>query len=285
VRNIAGDKHSGYACQMQTLISEWRLLWSKTAGTTDPTAPFGVTQLAGYCSEGFPNNSAPFRLAQTGGWGYLPNPDMPNTFLGQAYDLGDPWAKGCLQTGACFGWDTPFSFNRTCWYEVSYIHPRGKLAVGKRLARGLLALRSHRSTFQPILESCSMVSNGGSSELRIKFNASRLGGDQLTVGVYNATQFGASAMEILVDSAWTFVNVESFSPTEVSVKLGNRSRSVMGVRYAWGDNPCCGDLDRTLYPCPPMSCPLRSHMSQEPAVPFNARLVNGHCLCDAPQSC
>jgi hypothetical protein len=69
---------------------DWRSLWSAVPNTTDPLFPGGVTQLAGSCSEGFPANSAPFRRAQTGGWGHLPNADMKNTFLGQAFDLGDP---------------------------------------------------------------------------------------------------------------------------------------------------------------------------------------------------
>jgi hypothetical protein len=52
----------------------------------------------------------------------MPNAAMPRSFLGQAFDLGDPWAKSCLRTKDCFGWETPYSFNKTCWYEVSYIH-------------------------------------------------------------------------------------------------------------------------------------------------------------------
>jgi hypothetical protein len=33
------------------------------------------------------------RLAQTGGYGILPNPAMPSTFLAQAGDLDDPWGN------------------------------------------------------------------------------------------------------------------------------------------------------------------------------------------------
>jgi hypothetical protein len=87
VRNIAGSvsNHSGYACQQQLQIAEYRRMWSTTPGTTDPYFPFGVTQLAGYSSEGFPWNSGAFRLAQTGGYGYMPNKAIPNSFLGQAF--------------------------------------------------------------------------------------------------------------------------------------------------------------------------------------------------------
>ena len=88
VRNIAGSvlNHSGYACQMSKMIADWRGLWSAVPGTTDPIFPFGITQLAGYCSEGYTWLAGAFRLAQTGGFGYLPNAAMPNTFLGQAYE-------------------------------------------------------------------------------------------------------------------------------------------------------------------------------------------------------
>lgn len=33
-----------------------------------------------------------------------------------------------------------YSFNRTCWYEVSYIHPRIKQPLGERLGRAALDL-------------------------------------------------------------------------------------------------------------------------------------------------
>mgnify|MGYP003335271376 FL=1 len=92
VRNIAGSvsNHSGYACQQQLQIAEYRRVWSTTPGTTDPYFPFGVTQLAGYSSEGFPWNSGAFRLAQTGGYGYMPNKAIPNSFLGQAFGTTTP---------------------------------------------------------------------------------------------------------------------------------------------------------------------------------------------------
>jgi hypothetical protein len=47
VRNNAGSvlNHSGYACQQQLQINEYRRMWSQTPGTTDPLMPFGVTQV------------------------------------------------------------------------------------------------------------------------------------------------------------------------------------------------------------------------------------------------
>ena len=100
----------GYSCSQRELIKGWRKIWSKTPGTAgihttqtrhmlmrtaflialfscllllDPAAPSGVVTLASSGSEGGPNMGA-MRQAQTAGYGVLPAPDMPNTFLAQA---------------------------------------------------------------------------------------------------------------------------------------------------------------------------------------------------------
>ena len=47
------------------------------------------------------------RLAQTAGYGTLPSPDMPNTFLAQAFDLDDKWGPGagpCQTDASKGGW-------------------------------------------------------------------------------------------------------------------------------------------------------------------------------------
>ena len=88
---------TGYSCLMEALIDEWRSLWSKEPGTTDPLAPFGLVTLASTGGEGA-NGLAmgAMRIAQTAGYGVLPPPGnqstgMTNTFLAQAYDLDDEW--------------------------------------------------------------------------------------------------------------------------------------------------------------------------------------------------
>eukprot|EP01052_Picozoa_sp_SAG31_P053586 SAG31_NODE_13813_length_845_cov_0.754692_1_plen_104_part_10 len=101
-----------------------------------------------------------------------------------------------MSTKACFGWDTPWSLNSTMWYEVSYIHPRAKLAVGTRLASAALALY-YDATKQhtlPVLSGCALSADGVS--LTISFNASLLGDDELQVHSWNRSQHGASAMEV-----------------------------------------------------------------------------------------
>ena len=101
-------------------------------------------------------------------------------------------------------------------------------------------------------------------------------------------------MEIQLGSSanWTSIDsLVSINATAVAVTLpsGAAASALSGVRYAWGDNPCCASLEpeftagRVL--CPPMGCPLLTIGSHEPAVPFQARVVAGNCECDLPQVC
>ena len=286
VRNFAGSvsNHSGYACQQQLQIAEYRRIWSITPNTTDPLFPFGVTQLAGYSSEGFPYNTGAFRLAQTGGYGYMPNAAIPNSFLGQAFDLGDPWSKSCLHTRKCFGWDTPYSFNRTCWYEVSYIHPRVKQPLGERLGRAALDVHYKLPDGHtvPILQACKVIG----AVLILAFDAERLtrGGDSLVVQPFNHSRLGSSALELQFGGNWSFTGeISAHNASAISVALPSDAdaKELSGVRYAWGDNPCCAPLEPEFTAgqvyCPPMGCPLLAKRSTEPVVPFQVSVVDGAC--------
>ncbi len=104
---------TGYSCLMPVLVSEWRKLWSSTPGTTDPLAPFGVVTLASSGSEGGQDLGS-MRLAQTAGYGVLPNELMPNTFLVQATDLDDPWINTTCSDIKCCPYDFNASFHKTC---------------------------------------------------------------------------------------------------------------------------------------------------------------------------
>jgi len=92
----------GYGCEMPGLVKYWREKWSETPGTTDPDAPFGVVTLAAGTGEGGPDMGG-MRWAQTANYGVLPNPAMPNTFVAQAFDLGEPWDKSkfCSNAHSC----------------------------------------------------------------------------------------------------------------------------------------------------------------------------------------
>jgi hypothetical protein len=58
------------------------------------TFPFGIVSLAGGTSEGFAENMGALRYAQSLNAGVLPTKDIPNTFVAQAYDAGDPCSGG-----------------------------------------------------------------------------------------------------------------------------------------------------------------------------------------------
>jgi len=70
---------------------------------------------------------------------------------------------------------------------------------------------------------------------------------------------------------------------EVVIRLGGIASQLManitGIRYAWNDNPCCPSMNRLVVPCPPNSCPIQTHNSTMPAVPFWAT-INNNGLCD-----
>ncbi|CAB9525804.1 Sialate O-acetylesterase [Seminavis robusta] len=197
------DAGVGYSCEMKLLIEQWRELWSKTPGTTDPEAPFGVVTLASGGSEGGPDMGA-MHLAQTANYGVLPSPDLPNTFLAQAYDLDDEWGP---DLGACFTSNCcevkkkhydPKTCNDTL-HKICYqpngaciaslgtpqvmggIHPRSKKAVGDRLGTAAynLIYGGKEAYTGPTLQGCSFKNN----ILEIRFNKTLMRGDQLATPV------------------------------------------------------------------------------------------------------
>ena len=195
----------GYSCLFRELINGYRALWSATPGTTDPLAPFGAVALPSGGSEGGPNMGA-MRLAQTLGYGVLPTPAMPNTWIVQAYDLEDQWGSG---NGPCFG-TAPGYGPRVAWaccpgksYNATAcagrealcapaceaaagtamvmggIHPRSKKPVGERLARGALntVYGGTGSITGPTLARCAVAG----AALNIEFDADLLRGDTVVL--------------------------------------------------------------------------------------------------------
>eukprot|EP01046_Picozoa_sp_COSAG06_P011178 COSAG06_NODE_631_length_13616_cov_6.997411_1_plen_97_part_00 len=71
---------TGYACLQVALVKQWRELWSTTPDTTPADAPFGLVTLAPSGTEGG-SDIGTMRWAQTGSYGAMPNPAMPNTFV------------------------------------------------------------------------------------------------------------------------------------------------------------------------------------------------------------
>ena len=72
--------------------------------------------------------------------------------------------------------------------------------------------------------------------------------------------------------------LEGWNVASAALPLGALNASqITAVRYGWSEDPCCPGADRTLTPCPPGSCPIQSHKSTLPAVPFLARIRGGKC--------
>lgn len=232
-------------------------------GTTDPEAPFGIVDIHAGGSEGQGGGGAMgnFRWAQTANFGVLPNPAMPNTFMANAYDLGDPWSKSAVTgTGCCDDWmlgpdflnktrdpkcAVPFDYNH--WdYDgtvmfMGPVHPRAKQQVGQRLARAAFntAYGGDGATSGPVVAGCVVRSDG---MIEITFNASLLKGDAVAVQDYarskiTETTFAkASAMQVLqnaslgpqgwitdktMDKQWTYVDIRKASDTSIVVDLSS----------------------------------------------------------------
>ena len=160
--NVKGNAavNVGYSCKQRELAKGWRSIWSETAGTTSPTAPFGIVTLASSGTEGASHEAmGAMRLAQTAGYGVLPNDAIPHSFFAQAGDLDDAWGPGagpCFVKWACCDGKTyaasrssatcsagtkgkPGMCDMACATAAGTatkggIHPRSKSPVGERLA-------------------------------------------------------------------------------------------------------------------------------------------------------
>lgn len=94
--NCGGDAGNvlygtGYGCMLPAMVAAWRSAWSATPGTTDPLAWFASVSLHDGGDEGDGNNAQSIRWAQAGNFGTLPSPDIPRSFIAEAYDGGDTW--------------------------------------------------------------------------------------------------------------------------------------------------------------------------------------------------
>jgi hypothetical protein len=191
----------GYGCMMRELINGWRSIWSETPGTTDPLAPFGIVTLASSGSEGNPGMGI-MRQAQTANYGIVPNTELPNTFLAQAYDLDDEWgptAGPCFHAWSCCDYKDSQYNATTCNVTLKEkcknacaaadgttsfmggIHPRSKKHVGDRL--GISAFNTvYKGTGAftgPTLAGCTFGDDQLSLEIR--FNENLLRGDKLVL--------------------------------------------------------------------------------------------------------
>lgn len=157
---------------------------------------------------------------QTGSFGVLPSPAIPNSVIAQAYDLDDPWGPGagpCISTewACCEGkgfWKAAPYNKQTCAgrekicaaackadltpVAMGGIHPRDKKPLGDRLGKAFFNTwyGGNGPATGPTIAGCSLASN----TLTITFNTTLLKGDKVIVQDYNKSST-ASYLEVQTD--------------------------------------------------------------------------------------
>ena len=316
--------HTGYACLMVKLVDLWRNTWSSNSANSHHRAPFGIVALPNSGSEGG-NSIGAMRIAQTGSFGFLPNREIPYSFLAQTYDLNDPFTNtSCYSLGCCAAHPAHKNCNgcdeycestsRTNFY-IGPIHSRVKKPVGKRLALAYLGQTqrsSQRARSGPTFHGCRVT---GPKEITVTFDNVCLGSDKLLVQKYGARS--GSQFEVLVNqSAFCMQTIgrggtrclddgagfqkgpghyDDERHTWVSVDISLSSSNTIavdlsktnGVAYAirYGWGDCCHPRPPTSLPCPLEACPLMAKYARLPANPFIAKIVDGACECLPPLNC
>ena len=184
--------HTGYSCMLVNMIASWRKYWSATPGTTDPLAPWGEITVHPHGCESNPN-AAVTRWAQLGNYGHAPNALMPNVFMAQTFDLGDPWNYAPADGGCAHTFNSTFPsrclppsnarFDPALSYIFPYLlnnsigccpndplHSRLKSPIGRRLALSYLNLVGGKGApvTGPTVAGCTL--SGGS--IAVTFDAS-----------------------------------------------------------------------------------------------------------------
>jgi hypothetical protein len=210
---------TGYGCSLATLVREYRSLWSAQPGTTGAAAPFGIFTLHSGASEGSGKNMAGIRWSQTANYGTAPNPALPNAWVTQLFDMGDPWLNNidsgdksyCEKVSPTTGaygpactrpwtdlaaWDAavaPLALlvraDATPTFEGS-IHARIKGPAGARAAMQYYNLADGGTgpVTGPTLSGCS--ANIGAGTIAVSFNVSLLRGDAVAVAPFNTDASG-----------------------------------------------------------------------------------------------
>ena len=185
------------------------------------------------------------RLAQTAGYGVLPNPEIPNSFFAQAGDLEDAWGPAvgpCFsglesQWGCCTSGDSKhpgylYQANRSsescktgtkgkpeicdpaCAAAAGTpseggIHPRSKLPVGERLATSAykLVYGGSGAATGPTLSGCT----ADGKSLTINFNATLLTGEKVVLNPYNSSlnNFVAPPPEVPINIETCYLAVKA----------------------------------------------------------------------------
>ncbi|XP_038609330.1 sialate O-acetylesterase [Tachyglossus aculeatus] len=232
-----------YNCTFPALIRDWRRAFHRgSRAQTSPLFPFGFVQLSTMAEEsrdvadGFPR----IRWHQTADFGFAPNPQMPNTFMAVAMDLGDP--------------DSPFGS----------IHPRDKQTVAYRLQLGARAVAYGEKglLFQgPLpakLQLCArqrLLNVTYGQDLRLVMRDDRI----FEISCCGPPDPSGARLCKWVPAPMVSTPSPS-SPRTLALSV-SCPRAVSGLRYAW-----------TTWPCAYKQCPLYHPQSALPAPPFTATL-------------
>jgi len=210
------DMAEDYACAFPEMISTWRKGWAQGSGTVSDF-PFGFVQLSTWsngnvtnptnitCGDDELNQSclvATVRYAQTANHSYVPNAQMPRTFMALAMDLGDV---------------------RPTWLDI---HPRDKHEVGRRLVLGSLAEAYGKKDVYwtgPTASKAYAVEGG----IEVVFSQC---GD---AGMLTKHSVGFDVLS--QEGHWTPVPIVNSSTVSVRVAAASGAKS---IRYNWYRSPC-----------------------------------------------
>ncbi|GAB5359373.1 hypothetical protein AAMO2058_000538400 [Amorphochlora amoebiformis] len=280
--NVYGDpgnsiQHQGYGCELPAMIRNWRNIWR-----SEKQPLFGVAALAGGGSEGYGYHMGEFRWAETANFGHWNNPQMPNTFGAQVYDLEDPWAVvlgrdpyNCSlpdpNTGKygkeCKPFPKPDKWSKELRYlaplvrnnspagipgsaYMGGIHPRDKRPVGERLALSAIQLLHPETQSSlhglagtgPTLVGCKYHGH----RLVIGLNVSLLGKEGLELRPFNNNR--SSWGKKVTDSLGGMVCIAS--STNTTQRIGNQTTChCQGWDYIMMDPPKGSQNPGTFWYC------------------------------------
>ncbi|XP_060554400.1 sialate O-acetylesterase-like [Ruditapes philippinarum] len=228
-RNNAGV----YACQFRAMINDWRKHFNKRSdGETSVNFPFGFVQLAPFRKSNTIGGFPKIRWAQTTNIGYVPNRNMPNTFMAVAIDLPDFWSPS------------------------GSIHPRHKQDIAARLVLGAKHLiYGDEVVYQGPFPTGYRISPHRQTMLIT------LNNDKKSLQVNHKDGFeiccASAAVDCLEESPWYTVDIVRYRKSTVEIDIGDcYIQHVLGVRYLWRESPCafkhCALYDsQTQLPVPP----------------------------------
>ncbi|XP_070190149.1 sialate O-acetylesterase-like [Littorina saxatilis] len=205
-----------YKCQIKALVDSWRKNFNqRSLGETPVDFPFGYVQLA----TGNPDlvSAQPaLRWAQTVGYGYSPNPALPDTFMAVAMDLKDVGTN-----------------------PLGPYHPRDKQDVAQRLVLGALNVAYGRKNieFQGPFPT-AFEKDQDQKTLTIEYDH---GHTPLDIRSNDGFDVCCNTFAPACDgnSTWVKAPITGHDNSHVTVSYaGCGSRRLVGLRYAWKSQPC-----------------------------------------------